>query len=401
MKILHIITGLSVGGAEMTLYRLLAHPRSGGAQSAVISLVPPGPLGDRIREIGIDVHTANMRRGMPGLHGLIRLIHLVRQVQPDLVQTWMYHADLCGATATRLAGSMPVVWDIQNGTLDPTKSRLGTRLTARACAALSRTLPDRIVCCSHSTREIHQAMGYRPERMLVIPNGCDTDVFKPDPEARQSVRKELGIGDEILIGLSARFDPQKDHRNFIDASGRLLQRGLNVRFLLFGSGITADNLQLTEMIQRTGRSDRFHLLGLRADTARLNAALDVAVLSSAYGEGLPLAVGEAMSSEVPCVVTDVGDSGRLVGGTGRIVPARDAAALANALAEMIRMGRGGRLELGRAARRRIQECFSLDEMVRRYYELYTGILESGHSGRNSTTLPSTALAAAANRVRCA
>ncbi len=386
MKILHVITGLSVGGAEMTLYRLLAHRESADKLSHVVSLTPPGPLGGCIRDLGIPVSTANMRCGVPGLMGFVRLVGVLRRFQPDLIQTWMYHADFCGAIAARLTGRTPVIWDIQNGSLDKSKSKLGTRMAAKACASLSKSGPARIVCCSQSSREIHHAMGYQRDRMLVIPNGCDTTVFKADASCRLSVRRELGINGEILIGLSARFDPQKDHQNFVEAAGRVLEREHNVRFVLFGSGVTWDNPRLAKWVHHTGHPDRFFLLGLRDDIPRLTAALDIAALASAYGEGLPLVVGEAMSCEVPCVVTDVGDCKLLVSDTGKAVPARNSPALAVGLEELIKMGAAARKALGQAARKRIQTSFSLNEMVRQYYELYREIAGARVAPRNQESV---------------
>jgi glycosyltransferase involved in cell wall biosynthesis len=176
----------------------------------------------------------------------------------------------------------------------------------------------------------------------------------------------------------ARFDPQKDHQNFVRAAGRLASERPDLHFMLVGKGCDADNDRLAGWIAATGAAGRFHLLGLRTDVARLLAALDVAVLSSAFGEAFPLAVGEAMACAVPCVATDVGDTARIIGDTGRIVAPRDAPALAAAVLELLALSGAERAALGAAARERIEVRFSLPAVAARYAALYDELID-GHA----------------------
>jgi len=210
--------------------------------------------------------------------------------------------------------------------------------------------------------------------MLVIPNGSDLSTFKPALEARRSVRRELGLREGIpLVGLVARFDLPKDHRTFVRAAALLHDRVPEANFVLCGDGITWENPQLTEWIDAAGIRSCCHLLGRRLDVPRLTAALDVASSSSAYSEAWPLVVGEAMACGVPCVVTDIGDSALIVGDTGRVVPPKDPEALAEAWYELLAVGPDVRARLGVAARRRIEERFSLTSAIAKYEELYEGI----------------------------
>jgi glycosyltransferase involved in cell wall biosynthesis len=209
--------------------------------------------------------------------------------------------------------------------------------------------------------------------MVVLPNGFDLDAFQPDPAARGSVRQELGISEETpLIGLVARFHPQKDHHNFMQAAAQLHARLPNVHFLLCGAGVTPENPALAQWVEEAGLRANVHLLGVRQDVPRLSAALDIAT-SSSSGEGFPNVVGEAMACGVPCVVTDVGDAALIVGETGRVVPPHDAQALADAWHDLLNAGEDYRYELGMAARRRVQECFSMTTISRRYEQLYEEI----------------------------
>jgi len=372
-KIAHVITGLDTGGAELMLARLLGPLAREGLDAEVISMTDAGPVARLIAQQGVNVRTIGMRRGAPTPAGLARLGRALREAQAQLVQTWMYHADLAGGLAARLAGGPPVVWGIRNSTFDPRHTRLMTRLTARACALASRWLPARIVCCSESAMRVHARLGYDAARMLVIPNGFDVERFRPDPDARASVRAALGLPPgAFVIGMVGRLDPQKDHATFFDAVRRLDRD--DTWFVLCGRGVSADEPVLARALEATGRAANFRLLGERDDVPALTAAFDVATSSSAYGEAFPNVVGEAMACAVPCVVTDVGDSAYLVAGTGRVVPARDPGALAAAWRDLLDLAPDERAALGRAARARIAADFALPAVAHRYAELYRGVL---------------------------
>ena len=383
MKIVHVITSLSPDGAQTMLYKLLSSLDQRIYQSHVVSLTDKGTMGGRIEAIGVPVLALGMRPGMPSPFSVLQLARWLRQCSPDVIQTWLYHADLIGGIAAKLAGGIPVAWNIRrdipvawnirHGMLDSRGHKRSTVLAIKACAMLSRWLPMRIICCSESSRAVHSAIGYEDDEMVVIPNGFDLASFRPDAAARLTVRQELGIAEHaILIGLIARFHPLKDHRNFIDAAARLHLHYPEVHFLLCGSGATPQNSELAEWIRLSNLSRRVHLLGQRPDIQRLNASLDIAS-SSSYSEGFPNVIGEAMACGVPCAVTDVGESARIVGGTGKVVSPRNPEGLAEAWRELIEIGPEGRSLLGEAARRRISEHFSLQAIVQRYARLYQDI----------------------------
>ncbi len=371
LKILHVITGLSTGGAEMMLFKLLSRLVRENVGNEVISLTGGGPVGERIAGLGVKVHALGMGRTVPSPLKLISLARTMRQARPDIVHAWMHHANLLAGLAARFAGAPPVIWGIRQGHLDPRLTKRSTVLTTRLCALLSARIPARILCCSTVARDVHVAQGYAPEKMAVIPNGFDLQRFRPDNDARVAVRRELGIGDDVpLIGLVARFDPQKDHRSFITAAARLLESGASAQFLFCGEGADADNHELGEWIGAAGIGANCHLLGLRDDMAAITAALDIAVSSSAFGEAFSNAVAEAMACGVPCVVTDVGDSGLIVKDTGRVVTPKDSDALAGALTELLEIGAEGRAKLGRAARRRVEENYGLPDIAARHLAFY-------------------------------
>jgi glycosyltransferase involved in cell wall biosynthesis len=374
IKLTCVTTGLSTGGAELMLYRLLAALDRSTFAPSVVSLLPAGPTAAKIAALGVPVRSLGMRPGVPDPRAAVRLARWLRREGPDVVQTWMYHADLIGGVAARLAGCRQVAWGLRQSTLDPHTSKRSTIWTARACARLSRLVPARIVCCSEASRRVHAALGYAPERMVVIPNGFDLAAYRPDPAARAVVRAELGLpADAPLVGLVARWDPQKDHQMFVWAAARVGDQHPAVHYLLCGDDITPANAALAEWIGAAGLGGRCHLLGPRDDMPRLTAALDVACSASASGEGFSNVLGEAMACGVPCAATDVGDAALIVGDTGRVVPPRDPAALAGALHELLALSPAARQALGQAARRRIEERFTLGACAARYAALYTAL----------------------------
>jgi glycosyltransferase involved in cell wall biosynthesis len=371
IRVAHIITGLGVGGAETMLYKLVSSMDRASFDLEVISLMDIGPIGLRIEALGIPVRALGMRPGAASPAHLLRLARWLRQFRPDVIQTWMYHADLVGGLAAWLARCPSLAWGIRHSNLDPTKNKRSTILTAKACAKLSRQLPARIVCCSEASQQIHSRLGYDADRMIVIPNGFDLSAFHPDSSARQSVREELCLAMETpLIGQVGRFHPQKDYQTFAQAAALLHADRPDVHFVLCGDQLTWQNQTLKGWLEKAGVTSVCHLLGARLDIPRLDAAFDLAASSSSLGEGFPNVIGEAMACEVPCVVTDVGDSALIVGDTGRIAPPQSPEAFAAAWRDLLSMSLHQRQQLGRAARCRVQELFNLPNITRRYEALY-------------------------------
>lgn len=375
MKILHVITDLSTGGAEMMLYRLLSNIERNKFQSEVVSLTDIGPLGKKIQKLGITVGALGMQRGVPNPLQVIKLARWMRKSRPDLVQTWMYHADLIGGIAAKLAGRVPVVWNIRHGTFDYQIDKFSTILTAKVCAALSSRLPQQIVCCAKASEKIHVKIGYPQEKITVIPNGIDLDTYRPIPSLKQKIRDDLGIPhDAFVIGLVGRFHPQKDHRNFLDAASIFSKQIPHAYFLICGNQINWENAQLVSWIREASLENRIQLLNEQEDIPAIYNACDIACSSSSYGEGFPTVVGEAMACGLPCAVTDVGDSSEIVGNTGRVVIPRDPAELAKAWLYLFEIGPAARYQLGQEARKRVEEYFNVHQIVLNYENLYDNLI---------------------------
>lgn len=372
-SILHVITGLNDGGAEAVLYRLCTHDKAN--RHHVVSLMDQGKYGPLLAKWGVPVTCLGMPRGQVTTRGLWRLWRTIRQVRPDTVQTWMYHADLLGGAVARFAGRGNIIWGIRHSTFDAETSSRSTMMVARMCARLSRVIPRRVVCCAEAARQVHAGLGYDVTRMQVIPNGYDLSVFHPDPAAGAALRAELGIDPaQALIGFVARFDPQKDHENLLQALVRLTERGLAPACLLIGAGMEPGNAALSAMIAQRGLGNQVHLLGPRRDIPAVMSALDLHVMTSAHGEAFPNVLAEAMACGTPCVSTDVGDAAEIVGQTGWIVPPRNPAALADAIAAALALHAApGWTDRQAAARARIQSNYTIDRMVERYRAAWSPI----------------------------
>jgi glycosyltransferase involved in cell wall biosynthesis len=378
IRILHVISSLHVGGAEHALESLVGHLDPGRFWNGVVCLIPTGEVGERMAAHGVPVESLEMRRGRPNAAAVWRLSRIVRRDAPDVVQSWLYHADLLSLVATALTGRRALAWNVRSSNMDMSRYRRLSGWTVGACARLSR-FPAVVVVNSEAGRAYHESKGYHPRRWEVIPNGVDTGRFHPDEAARAELRGELGVsGGARLVGFVGRFDPMKDHATFLAAARMIAERDRGVHFVMTGDGVTLANPALSSLV--TGPLvERAHLLGRRLDVPRLLASLDV-LASSSSSEGFPTAVAEAMSCGIPCVVTNVGDAARVVGDTGVVVPPSDPDALADGLEELLARGVETRRGLGVRARFRVQREFSLDRMVESYERLYSSLADTPSAG---------------------
>lgn len=385
LRIMHVITGLNLGGAETWLTRLLLRLPAEGFACRVVSLMDGGGLSGVIRGLGVPVESLGMGRGVPDPRGLWRLSRLMREHRPQVVQTWLYHADLLGLLAARMSGcDAAVSWGLRCAYMDLARYGLGTRLTLGACVALSGR-PEAVTANSRAGAAHHLALGYRPRRMEVLENGVDGELFRPDAEARTRLRlewgREWGVAvDAPLIGLVARVDPMKGHAVFCRAAQELLRARPDAKFLFCGEGTDPEGAgpcaaELDGLIARHGLTGAVVRLGRREDVAQVYAALDVLALPS-LGEGFPNAVLEALACAVPCVCLDVGDARAMCGPGGLVAPlalsgpgaseADRAGFLVRALGQLLDMGVSERQELGARGRVHVLASYGLERAVERW-----------------------------------
>ena len=370
LKVLHVIVCLELGGAELMLKRLITSDQSNPqVRHSVISLTKLGIVGQQLRALGVEVNTLEMQSVLGFPFVIWQIVRIIRGSKVDIVQTWMYHGDLLGGLASRLAGNKNVFWGIRCSAT-PLRRFSANRLTVMLCAWLSRFIPSKIVCCAEAARTAHVAKGFCAEKMIVIPNGYDLSLFQNTPSLRSETRARFGIADNaVVIGIVGRFDALKDHRNFVRAVAIICKKYDNLKFLMVGRGISSSNKILQSWITVSGAQNHFLLAGERLDIPACLACMDVFCLSST-AEGFPNVICEAMAMNVPCVVTDVGDAASIVADTGIVVPPQDSVKLALAMETMIAKGACERQRLGNLARARIQEHYSIQTVASRFGRLY-------------------------------
>ncbi len=357
----------------MMLYKLLDAMCGSRFDSSVLSLMPPGPVGERISTLGIPVYSLKIHSGIPPLPAILSMRRLVGAFKPDVIQGWMYHGNLAAWIAQRWTHGAPVVWNIRQSLYDIHCEKRLTRCVIRLGAALSSRVPA-IVYNSNTSRPQHEAVGYDCRHARVIPNGFDIDRFRSSPENRLVFRKALGVDADVpLIGMVARWHPIKDHANFLRGAAAVLERCSDAHFVLAGRGVDGENAELLDMVSSLGLSACVHLLGEVFDVPAVMAALDVLV-SASRAESFPNVLGEGMACGVLCVATDVGDSAQLLGGHGRVVPPRDSATLAAAVSELLHLDPQRRVELGAAGRQHVKDRFSLPKIADRYATLYEKLI---------------------------
>lgn len=365
MRILHIVPTLASGGAERLLSNLVSHPAPNDDQ-IVVSLTAGEPFFDlspaRVVSLGL-------KRGQISPAAALRFRSIVRELRPDVVHAWMYHANLLSYIVAR--DGVPILWSIHNSDLPRAGTRRMTRAINHICARLSRRIPAAIVYAGDRARELHEGIGYDTSKSLVIPNGIDFQAFARDPVARRDLRRELGIADDVfLIGALARFDPQKDHATLLRAFATL-RRTQNAQLVLAGADCTPSNPLITDLVGKLGIGESVRLVGPRSDAARLLSALDVLALPSCFGEAMPMVAIEAVAAELAIVGTDVGETGRFVVAPEFLTQPGDEEALAAALGHMATAVRSDELvtNLSRL-RSQLSSIYAIDHVAALYRQTY-------------------------------
>lgn len=374
MKVLHVITCLNDGGAESVLSRLCQHSQK--LKHVVVSLMDAGKYGPILTQSGITVYCLGMRPGKPSLYKFIKLFRLIKSERPDIVQTWMYHADLLGGIAARLAGVANVIWGIHHSVLEKGKSKRSTILIAHICAVLSKFVPKRIVCCAQKSAETHRDLGYDRNKIVVITNGFDLRRFNINAASRAEKRKEWGISpDKFVIGNVGRFDPLKDHLNLFSALSIVRGRGVDFCCILVGKGLSTDNNQILGQLKKLKIDENIFLIGQQNDIPSVMNGFDLHVLAS-RSEAFPSVIPESMACGTPCISTDVGDAMYMIGNEDDCCPPCNPDELALLIIKMEMEWRENpeawekRSYKGRV---RVEELFSLDAMVSAYEALWLGV----------------------------
>ena len=373
ISVVFVITSLGTGGAQMMLYKLLTRIDREKFSPTVVTLIPGGMFSERIAELDVPIYDLGMRQGMPNISSLMRLRKLLRQLQPKVIQGWMYHGNLMASLGKFMSrGDATVFWSVHQSLASISAEKKVLAMLIRITARLSKSVKT-VVFSAESGLKQHLAVGYHDKNVLAIRDNFDLDSFKVT-DAKLHLRQTLGLAEEsVLVASVARYAPMKDHANLVSAAALLTTDFTNLHFVCVGPGVDSKNQKLTNQIAQLKLEERIHLLGERRDIQSILSEVDIFALSSAFSESFPNVLGEAMACHVPCVTTDVGDAYAIVGDVGIVVPPGDSIALAAGLRKLLEMSSQQRADLGRQSRLHIEDQFNLDgadSFVRKYERLY-------------------------------
>lgn len=384
MRILHIINTLELGGAQSVLIQLIQKLKLEKHESIVISLRNQKALSGNIEKLGIPLIHLDFEPGKYKFGNFIKLLNIAINYQPDIIQTWLYHSDLAGSLIKIFLPFTPVIWGVHHTTNNKNSVRKSTWSIIKLLAFISKFIPTKIICCSSSAYNSHIDLGYPKQKTEIIENGIDIDKFIPDKSAGNLLRNELGLSKSTkLIGMFARYHPQKDYHTLLDAASIMIKSMPNVHFLLAGQDVDQTNMNLVEIINAYNMHDNVHLLGAREDIPRLAAGIDIFTLSSSFGEAMPQVIGEAMACGTPCVSTNVGDIKKIIGNAGIITEPKNPNGLVAAWKKIFSLSKSDIQKLKQKSRNQIAEKYSSVKMSNKYIDLYENALNRQRVGNRN------------------
>lgn len=367
MKVLHVITNFSaIGGAETMLSRLiLAQPHF---EHHVVALMRVNETWHNALAQCASV-TALQWNGRNSLSVLKQLRSVIRQIQPDVIQGWMYHANVMSKLACiGLKQAPPLYWGIHHSLAAFQDESRSTKLALYLSRILSPYVTG-VVYCAHSAQAQHQAFGFRPRQHYVIANGIVMDDFKhPIVQAEQSQSYPSQQHSPLLVGFAGRYHVAKGFEYLFGMIASV--QHLPIEFWIAGKGADLSNPDIQQLIQQHHIDlDKVKLMGQVQDMPAFYQQLDLFVMTS-ITEGLPTVLIEAMASGVPCVTTDVGDAGFIVQDTGYVVPARDVEQLSQAVQTFYALPEAEKMQLKQQTRARVQRHFSIESIAAQYAALW-------------------------------
>jgi glycosyltransferase involved in cell wall biosynthesis len=361
-KIIFLSRSMDYGGAERQIALLAIGLKEKGYSTKIVVFYGGGPLEQELSSHGVPVIHLNKKNRWDILGFLTRLMITLRREQPDILHGYLDVPNILTVLMKPFLPHTRIVWGIRTSKIDLTRYDWLVHLTYHAETWLSKWA-DLIINNSYSGMAYASQRGLPKQKMIVIPNGIDTSRFHPDPIARVRVRLDWKVSkNEYLIGSVARFDPIKGHSTFLEAASLLIKIRDDVRFVCVGDGPESYKSNLQNQANKLGITEYLIWAGSFDAMPDVYNAFDF-IVSSSISEGFPNVVGEAMACGVPSVVTDVGDSARIVGETGLVVPSKSPEALETGMLEMLRWLEKDQKEIAFLTSQRIIEEFSVTKLI--------------------------------------
>ena len=371
MRIIHIITGLGDGGAEHTLFKICKYDTQN--EQVVVSLTNHGKYFSLLKKIGAKVYCLNINLFF--FYKLYLLVKIIKCSKPDIVQTWLVHADFLGSIAAKMAGINNIVWNVRYSKIEIGKAKLTTIFLIKILAKISYFFPKLIIFVSKKAKKIYGIEGYDKKKFKVIPNGYDLSNLKINKIEKKNFQKKLNLRKKVPhIGYVARYHLMKDHLNLLNALALIRLKHINFFCVLVGTNIN-NNQILIRKIDKLKLNNYVKLLGPVKNISKVMNWLDIHVQSS-RSEGFPNVIAEAMAFKTPCVVTNVGDSSYIVGKTGWVVPPNNSTKLAQAIEKAFKeIKTKNWIKRCNSARVRIKKKFNIGNMIKSYNKVWIDVCE--------------------------
>lgn len=365
MKIAHIIIGLNIGGAELFLYRLINRSRS-EVDHVVISLTELGPIGKLLRSEGVLVICLDLKNLFSIPSVIFKLYSNLKVLKPDVVHTWMYHADFLGGIVAKSLNIKKIIWSVRTTDVTLGKSR-STVLLRKVCAHLSYFVPTHIIYVAYRSKDIHIEAGYDALKAIVINNGFELDKLHVSAADRSKFRCSINVrDDEVLVGSIGRFNSIKNQKKFVEVAHSLVQENIALKFVMIGRDNDSDNEKLMNWISDRGLQKYFILLGQRSDIFKCIKGIDIFCLHSKT-EGFPNVLGEAMAIGTLCISLDVGDAAFLLNNSELIAKNDN---LSNLIKEVVDWPSDKKNQVILQSIQRIRNEFSISVTAQSYIDVY-------------------------------
>ncbi len=369
MKLLMIINGMDIGGAEISL-ESLSYALDPSIDVKIISLSGSGKIAYKMKKKGYEIHELNFKKKLLPFSEIFKLFSLIKKINPDVVHTWMYHSNFIGGLVAKTLGIKRIIWSVHAFNIQQGMLKFKTRLLVRMLAIFSYFIPNQIICCSQSTLNVHKKLLYSQEKLIFIPNGIEPKNFFYSRDYRISIRSELGLKDEdILVGCIGRYDVQKNQIGFLDIVSKIVSKHSNYHFIFVGRDNDVHNSDLALALKTLNLNQRLHLLGERDDVNEILSAIDIFALPS-KGEAFPISLCEAMLCEVPCAASNVGDVSYIMGNLIEAIDIENFELFYERIIDLGKKSHYERRQLGRQLKQRVLDKFSIEKIAKYHEELY-------------------------------
>ena len=367
-KIVHIISGLKSGGAERSLFNVCNSNISDYFKQSVICLGDKAVYGDKLEELGVEVYYLNFKNSNK-LNAFLNFKNLIKKISPDIVQGWMTHGNFASVLAYFILSCRPsLFWNIRQTVYKLKHEYILTRVLFLINILLSR-IPNGII--SNANISIKQLIkfGYKNDSFILIPNGFDTNYWKPDYILRQIERDKLKFNDnDFVLGYVGRYHPMKNIKLLLESFHKISQQNSKIKLVIVGQNLNNYNINEKSIIDMIPQN-QILIIDNTEDVKKYYNIFDLLILCSAWGEGFPNVLGEAMSSELCCISTPVGDTPDILEDVGYLVPLDDV----DLIIEKVKncMDNPEELnKLGRKARIKILNQYSMEKTINTYLNIY-------------------------------